>query len=128
MSDMLALAKAIESLTAALLQNGAALGASPQADAAAPPATSRKTTKGSATTASEPSAAQPAPSPDPSPDADVEAQFALVKKAVLDGAKTDRDAMVALLAEFGAAKAQDIKPADYEAFLERAAAPADDLA
>lgn len=116
MSDMLALAAALDRLTDAIVGNGATLGA-----AAAQPAKAPKATKGSATTASDASADQPAPSPAPSPEPEVVDRSADVKKLVLEIAKTNREGIVALMAEFGGAtKAGEIPLADHEAFIARA--------
>lgn len=118
MSDILALAAAMDRLTDAILGNGATLGATaPQAEAAAPPAAKPKTTKGSATTASETTAEQPAPSPDPSPEA--ADRTPEIKKLVLEIAKGDRPSVVALLAEFGAEKAGDVPIAKHDEFMAR---------
>lgn len=48
------------------------------------------------------------------------ATFEQVAAAITKLAKTDRTKAVALLAEFGAKRGQDLKPADFDTFLARA--------
>ena len=121
MSDILALAAAMDRLTDAILGNGATLGATaPQAE---DPKATRKP-KETAAPAAEPEADTPALEPeatDRTPE---------IKKLVLEIAKGDRPSVVALLAEFGAEKAGDVPIAKHDEFMARLEAlkPADDLA
>lgn len=107
MSDMLALAKAIDGLTAALVANGAALGATP------PPAENNKPGRKPKETPA-PAAEPETPAADEPEDKGVE-----IKKLVLEIAKTDRAGVVALLSEFGAEKAGDVPVAKHVEFLGR---------
>lgn len=120
MSDMLALAKAIDGLTAALVANGAALGSTPAAEPSKPGRKAKDT---------------PTPAPEPETTAvgaeEPEDKGVEIKKLVLEIAKTDRAGVVALLSEFGAEKAGDVPVAKHAEFLgrlEALKAGGDDLA